>query len=63
MRALTFVDDLPNVEVEIVKKYSGDLFEVLYEGRRLVRHKLRLKALDDETRALLRSGDDTGDET
>ena len=54
-RARTFglVDEQP-IEVEIERQFgTGDLFVVLYEGRRLVRHKDRLEALDEAARALL----------
>ena len=54
-KARTFrSDDGLTIEVEIERKFgTGELFVVLYEGRRLVRHKDRLEALDEAARALL----------
>lgn len=55
-RARTFGlgSDDETIEVEILNRASsGELFYVLYEGKKLVRHRDRLEALDEEARALL----------
>lgn len=52
-KAETFLDEFDSIEVELVKRYGQDIWQVRRGERLVVRHRDRLVPLDDEAKRLL----------